>query len=352
MALPNRGPLNVDDDGRVSPDVLEAYWKYGFYVLEGAISNVEMSELQSEFDELLSRAPVSSSATTDAMGRSFSYDESLRRLFRFVKPLTDPYGGTDFTYSRYPVKMSEPKRPSDAPTEVLLQIAGILQFLESALRLYAHPQLLALTEAVNGPEFTPFSEVVWLKQPRFGAAVSWHQDGTTHWESTDLDQGKHGFNFMVNLNETFPENSLWVVPGTHKGGKADLKEMQSESGSDRLDGAVPLLCRPGDVAICNRQIVHGSFPNTSDKPRYTYVFGFHRRSSVEHVQGWRPEPYTPEYIDRSCRLIDVAIDARKQRFPKEKSYCYKPSMGRTTQSWSKEERAEEMLNYQQRSIGI
>ena len=215
LALGNRGPLAVDANGRVDGRILDAYWRTGFYVFEGALRDEEVAELRREFESLRSRAPIGKDATVDAEGREAVGDDRQRQLFRFVKPLTDPYGETEVGNGRYQVKMREPDRPADAPAEVLLQIGGIMQFLDSALRIYAHPQLLAMTEAVNGADFTPFNEVIWIKQARLGAAVSWHQDGTTHWQSPTLDAGTHGFNFMVNLYPTTPENALWVVPGTH-----------------------------------------------------------------------------------------------------------------------------------------
>ena len=216
LALGNRGPLLVDEGGRVDESILDAYWRTGFYVFEGVLEASEVAELQREFNDLTDRAPVSSDAAVDAAGRPALGDEGQRQLFRFVKPLTDPYGATDTTNSRYQVKMREPVRPPDAPAQVLLQIGGILQFSDATLRIYGHPGLMAVTEAVNGADFTPFTEVIWIKQARLGAAVSWHQDGTTHWNSPDLDAGTHGFNYMVNLYPTKPENALWVLPGTHK----------------------------------------------------------------------------------------------------------------------------------------
>ena len=351
MGLGNRGPLKVDSDGRVDEVILEAYWRTGFYIFEGALDAEEMGELKGEFDELVARAPTASGAETDAQGRPAMGDETQRNLFRFVKPLTDPYGATETTNGRYQVKMREPDAPENAPTQVLLQIGGILQFMESTLRIYGHPGLLAVAEAVNGADFTPFTEVIWFKQARLGAAVSWHQDGTTHWQSPELDSGTHGFNFMVNLYPTCPENSLWVVPGTHTGGKADLKGMVADSGSDRLEGAVPMLCNPGDVAICNRQVVHGSFPNTSDTPRATFVFGFHRRSSVAGVQGWAPKPFDDAYIKASSRIIPLAIDARRQRFPEERAYSYQPLADQAIRL-DDTTRKDVLHNYQRRMIGI
>ena len=36
LALGNRGPLRFDQQGRVHEDILEAYWRTGFSVLENA----------------------------------------------------------------------------------------------------------------------------------------------------------------------------------------------------------------------------------------------------------------------------------------------------------------------------
>ena len=89
---------------------------------------------------------------------------------------------------------------------------------------------------------------------------------------------------MAQLYGCTSANGLWVVPGSHRRGKADIKAMVAAAGSDRLPDAVPLVCEPGDVAITNRQAVHGSFANTSPRPRVTINFGFHRRRSVLGVE--------------------------------------------------------------------
>ena len=351
LSLGNRGPLEFDS-GKIKAEILEKYWDLGFYVFENVIDAGEMQELREEFHKLLEKAPSGSASDHDSCGRPLEWDDEQRRMFRFVKPLSDPYGGSDITGSRYQVKLTEPKPPEDAPDEVLLQIGGILQFLDPCVRIYGHPGLLSMAAAVNGDDFTPFTEVIWLKQPRIGAAVSWHQDGTTHWDNPDLDAGTHGFNYMLNLYETVAENSLWVVPGSHKDGKADIKSMLANSSSEHLDGALPLLCKPGDVAIVSRQIVHGSFPNQSDQPRYTFVFGFHRRSSVRNIQAWQREPYTDAYLDRTSRLIPLAVDARKENQPEEEPFRYLPLDDEEQIRWESPERDKILKHYHKRMIGI
>jgi Phytanoyl-CoA dioxygenase (PhyH) len=223
--------------------------------------------------------------------------------------------------------MTEPTAPEGAPEYVLQLIHGSLQHSEACLRLYGHPQLLAVAEAINGPDFTPFNEAIWIKHPRLGGSVAWHQDGWTHWDAPDFDENTHGFNYMMQLYGCDAANGLWVVPGSHRG-RAGIKAMVEAVGSDRLPDAVPLICGPGDVAITSRQAVHGSFANTSPNVRVTFNMGFHRRRSVLGVKsGGVHNPvslYDEAYIRDRSRLIMYAIDARRQRFPDETPYRYAP----------------------------
>jgi len=89
-----------------------------------------------------------------------------------------------------------------------------------------------------------------------------------------------------------------------------------------------LVCDRGDVVICNRQALHGSFPNSGFEPRLTVNFGFHKRSSVLGVQGGGihsdAQVFDDEIIARRSRVLGYAIAARKERFPEETAYEYKP----------------------------
>ena len=57
--LENRGPLKFNDDGTLDKDILDAYWRYGFYVFEGALSDEELGDLRAD----LERAPSSGHPT-------------------------------------------------------------------------------------------------------------------------------------------------------------------------------------------------------------------------------------------------------------------------------------------------
>jgi len=326
--LGNRGPIRFDAGGRLAQDILDAYWKHGFYVFEGVLGTGELADIEADVKAIQDRLPVAQDAAVDRHGRpALTAGLEAPTLF-WSKPLGDPFGGTELANGRHPVKMHEPKAAADAPKEVVYLILGTLQFSEACLRVYGHPDLLAVAASINGDDFVPFTEALFIKEPGLGASVAWHQDGVTHWNKPDWDEGTHGFNMMAQLYGCTAANGVWVVPGSHKLGHIDIKTWVASAGTVRLPEAVPIICKPGDVAITNRQTLHGSFANTSKDWRVTVNQGFHRRRSVLDVEAGGLHAaravYTAGRIAERARLIGYGIDARRQRFPHETPYVYKP----------------------------
>ena len=328
LALGNRGPIAFDENGDLSSTIKEAYSKNGFYIFEGVLNNEEVEDIKEDLENLRQQFPTGPESTLNAKGEPAMNAESKSLTLVWSKPLGDPLGGTELANGRHQIKMFEPEAKEDAPMAVPLILLGSLQFSDACLRTYAHPKLLKVAESINGKDFAPFNEALFIKEPGIGAAVSWHQDGVTHWESESFDEEIHGFNFMAQVYGSTAVNGVWVVPGTHKVGKIDIKKIVAETGSERIDGAVPIVCNPGDVVICNRQLLHGSFPNCGFEPRVTVNFGFHKRSSVIGTQGGgihsEAQVFDDEIIERRSRSIGYAIEARKQKYPNEEAYKYYP----------------------------
>ena len=344
LAMNNRGPIRFESDGTLAQDILDAYSRYGFYIFEDVLKGDELKDIATDLEAMQARFPAEpgSALTKDGKPALGADCEALNLLWS--KPLGDPLGGSDIANGRHQVKLIEPKASKDAPREAPFVLLGSLQFSDACLRVYGHPQLLRVAEAVNGSDFTPFNEALFIKEPGIGAAVSWHQDGDTHWDSDNFDEGIHGFNFMAQAYGSTAVNGVWVQPGSHKLGKIDIKKLVEEAGSERIKGAVPIVCNAGDVAICNRQLVHGSFANSGFERRVTVNFGFHRRSSVLGTMGAgihsQAEVYDADMIAHRSRVIGYAIDARKQRFPQEESYQYRPfAESGEDYTWNDEARA-------------
>jgi phytanoyl-CoA dioxygenase PhyH len=328
LAMDNRGPIRFDSDGRLSQDILDTYSRYGFYIFESVLNDEELGDITADLDAMRARFPAEPGSALTKDGKPALGAGCRAPNLLWSKPLGDPLGGTDIANGRHQVKLIEPEAAKDAPREAPFVLLGSLQFSEACLRVYGHPQLLRVAEAVNGSDFAPFNEALFIKEPGIGAAVSWHQDGDTHWDSEHFDDGIHGFNFMAQAYGSTAVNGVWVLPGSHKTGKIDIAKLVETSGSERIDGAVPIVCNAGDVIICNRQLVHGSFANSGFEPRVTVNFGFHRRSSVLGVMGAgihsEAKVYDAQFIEHRSRVIGYAIDARKQRFPDEVAYRYAP----------------------------
>ena len=327
-ALENRGPIRFNPDGTLDAKILESYSRCGFYIFEGVLDSEELADIETDFLNIQDKLPTSSDSKTDSEGHAALGADCEATTFYWAKPLSDPWGGTDAGNGRHQVKMTEPEIATNAPKEIVYLIVGSLQFSDACLRVYGHPELLAVAAQINGEDFVPFNESLFIKEPELGASVSWHQDGQTHWNSPTWDEGTHGFNFMAQLYGCTAANGLWLVPGTHKLGKLDINAMLVEDEADRIPSAVPLICNPGDVAMSSRQIVHGSFANTSPDCRVTVNFGFHRRSSVLNVKtkSFHNEKivYDEQLVHSRSRVIGYAIDARRQRFPQETPFVYKP----------------------------
>ena len=68
LALGNRGPVKLDDNGNLDPLIIEAYQRAGFYVFTDVLSEEEIGELAFEFDALLDNAPTSRKGLHDKHG--------------------------------------------------------------------------------------------------------------------------------------------------------------------------------------------------------------------------------------------------------------------------------------------
>ena len=356
-AAGNRGPLRLDKSGKLHPDILNAYNQKGFYIFEGVIGMEELDDLRADVTNMIDRAPVQPGAKVDAKGRPAMGLDHAAEPYSFIKPLSDPFGGTGLLNGRHPVQMIQPEPEDDVPNDVLFLLRDICQAMPACLRLYGHPQLLGIAEAVNGSDFVPYTEVIFVKQAGRGGAVSWHQDGVTHWQSPNWDLGIHGFNFQVQLYDTTPANGLWIVPDSHKLGHIDIKKRVEDNGGERLPDAIPLICAPGDVTIVNRQMLHGSFANTSVDQRISITIGFHRRASVLGqrsalaIEGG--DIYDEQRIFERSAVIVVAIDARAQYFSNETRYCYQPFVGlEEDYRWNDDTVERVIRNYSTKDLAI
>ena len=329
FSMPNRGPTRFVGDS-LAPDIIESFSEYGFYVFESMVGQPELSELQKDVSELISKFPIDSSSQLDVEGNKAVGVDAKGACFLWSKPLGDPLGGTDMANGRHQVKITELNADVDAPSEAVVIMLGLLQYSEACLRLYANRDVMRIAESICGEDYVPIYESLFIKEPKVGPAISWHQDGTVHWGNDSFSELSHGMNVMVQLYGSTPVNGVWLLPGTHRGAtQIDVVDLVRKNGSERLANAVPLVCNPGDVVITNRQILHGSFPNAGFERRVTVNFGIGRLRDVLGVRGagvhtGDREIYTADRIQERIRIIGYATGARSVYNTAEAQYAYKP----------------------------
>ena len=168
LKLDNRGPIRFDASGRLAADILEKYSEYGFYVFENVIGTDELNDIQADMDALRARFPTEPGGKLTADGKPALGADSQSLNLLWSKPLGDPLGGTEMANGRHQVKLFEPKADESAPSEAPFILLGSLQHSEACLRVYGHPQLLRVAASVNGEDFTPFNETLFIKDPGVG----------------------------------------------------------------------------------------------------------------------------------------------------------------------------------------
>jgi len=55
--LGNRGPIRFTSAGELHPDIVEAYWRCGFYVFEGVLKQAELGDIEHDLHGILDRLP-------------------------------------------------------------------------------------------------------------------------------------------------------------------------------------------------------------------------------------------------------------------------------------------------------
>ena len=150
-----RGAVRYDAEGRLHPDILRAFKTHGFYIFERVIDAHEVTELRDAVEEVIDRAPSPPESDTDAQGRPALGLDYPVKPYVFIKPLSDPWGGTKLLSGRHPTKMIEPTPDKDVPDHVVHLVLQMCTLMPAALRLYGHPDLLSIAEAINGEDFVP-----------------------------------------------------------------------------------------------------------------------------------------------------------------------------------------------------
>jgi ectoine hydroxylase-related dioxygenase (phytanoyl-CoA dioxygenase family) len=135
------------------------------------------------------------------------------------------------------------------------------------------PAILDRVEGILGPDILCWETVLFIKEPRDPAYISWHQD-VAYWGLEPYDILTAWVALSPSTRET---GCMRVLPGSHAGEIAAHKdtfapnnmlsrgqEMQVEVDESKV---ADIVLKPGEMSLHHVKIAHGSDPNTGSDRR-------------------------------------------------------------------------------------
>ena len=172
-------------------------------------------------------------------------------------------------------------------------------------RLVHDPRLLDTVEDLIGPDILVWASALFIKDAHDPSYVAWHQDSVTY----GLD-GTALVTAWIALTDTDSANAaMRYVPGSHRTGPLPHRDtwapLNALSRGEVIDievderQAVDVTLRPGEVGFHNIDLIHGSPPNQSDRPRIGYAVRYmapnmrprHRPTSAMLARGMDTSGY-------------------------------------------------------------
>lgn len=172
--------------------------------------------------------------------------------------------------------------------------------------LRTSPKFPALLEPLIGTTLKQYINQINFKMPGGEIAFPWHQDIRP--TPAFRDQANNYAQTIIAVDEANVANGcLHIVPGSHRLGNLKVQRYAKGQIEEQVDvsTAVPCEAMPGDVILFTSYTVHGSTPNTTDKPRRSYINGFVKASSCD-VGKWaflegKPVPVTTDHDYHAIR---------------------------------------------------
>lgn len=254
----------------LSPEQVGQYREKGFIAVEGVLTEAEVRELQTVTDEFVERS-------------------------REVSDHTDVFD-------------LEPGHTADSPR--LRRLKAPHKQHEAYDRTMRNARILDIVGQLIGDDIRHQNTKLNLKSPEFGSPVEWHQDWAFYPHTNDdvLAVG-------VAIDDMMLVNGcLMVVPGSHHGPVQSHHQDGYFVGAVPPDGlsekAVPIELHAGGISVHHARLLHGSAPNTSDRPRRFLLFEY------VAADAW-PLVGTTDWQELNARLVrgEQGATPRLERVP-------------------------------------
>ncbi len=252
--------------GLLTQAQIDKFWRDGVLVVENAVSAIQLSALRTEFQTWVEES------------RSHSSD----------------YGETRDGRRRFDLQPGH-----SAKTPGLRRVQSPEEVSEAFESVMRNARTVDYCADLIGPNIRFHHGKVNSKLPGSATAVKWHQDFPFQ-PMTNDDM----ITCLLFVDDVTLENGpLEVIPESHKGplyshwhdgvftGAIDHTVIDPQR-----DKIIKCTGKAGDVCLMHVNLLHGSAPNLSAKPRTLYITTYYAEDAIELSPNHLPSRFTHELI--------------------------------------------------------
>lgn len=190
---------------------------------------------------------------------------------------------------------------SDDPDLSVFHSLGAWRIKKSFHDLLWHPAILVPAVQLLGGSVRFWHDQLFCKPPGHGGVVAWHQDYSYWTRTKPIDHltcwiGLDDATLENGCMQYVPESHNWdLLPTTDLADDMEaIKQVLSDKQKEMFD-PVPVEMKKGEASFHHPLLVHGSYGNTSDRPRRGVVLnvlkdGVRSDTNEPLLQGCPPIP--------------------------------------------------------------
>lgn len=207
-------------------------------------------------------------------------DEQVEQLREELTELFDPQHPANSLFHEYH------SNESSDPAKVLFHALGAWRITPGFHDLLWHPAFTVPAAQLLGGPVRFWHDQLFCKPARHGGVVAWHQD-YSYWTRTKPMQ--HLTCWIALDDSTTANGCLHYVPGSHRwsllpitGLAGDMDAVREVLGPELAEQfqPVPVELKRGYASFHHPLTMHGSYANTTDRPRRATVINAFRDGTV------------------------------------------------------------------------
>lgn len=204
-------------------------------------------------------------------------DRQIERLRNELQGLFDPqHAGRELWYEYHSNESADPSR-------VLFHALGAWRITPGFHDLLWNPAFLMPASQLLGGSVRFWHDQLFCKPARHGGVVAWHQD-YSYWTRT---QPMAHLTCWTGLDDSTRENGcVYYVPGSHRwtllpitglaGDMEAIKEVLTTEQWEQFNHPFAAEVKSGHATFHHPLMVHGSFANSTERPRRATVLNVFR----------------------------------------------------------------------------